>query len=136
MKIIYIIAAIVLILHGLIHLIGPAVYMKLTEIQGFSYKTTLLGGRWDLDEKGIRIFDALWVIPAIGFIVVAISLLAGREWWQPVLVAVTFFSLVLTMLDWSVAYTGVVINAVILIAIWVGSLITEWFSSLIGEYKR
>jgi hypothetical protein len=127
-KAIQIIAAIVFGLHGLIHLMGTAVYMELTEIQGFSYKTTLLGGRWDLGDNGIRIFGALWVVPAVGFIVVAVALLAGWEWWQPVLVAVTLFSLVLTVLDWSIAYAGIVINTVILAAVWLGPRIASWLS--------
>jgi hypothetical protein len=50
-----IIAVIVLILHGIIHLMGTTVYMKLGEIQGFTYKTTLLSGHWDLDSNGISI---------------------------------------------------------------------------------
>lgn len=123
-KTIQIIFAIVLGLHGLIHSIGPAVYMKLTEIQGFSYKTTLLDGRWDIGENGIRIFGALWVLPAVAFIVAAIALLAGWEWWRLVLVAGTFLSLVLTVLDWRIAYAGIVINIVILAVVWLGPRIT------------
>lgn len=52
MKTLSIIAMIVLILHGLIHLMGTVTYMKLGTVQGLTYKTTLLGGRWDLGEKG------------------------------------------------------------------------------------
>jgi hypothetical protein len=48
-------AAAVLVLHGLIHLMGTAVYMRLADVQGLSYKTTLLGGRLDLGENGMRI---------------------------------------------------------------------------------
>ena len=123
-KTIQIIFAIALGLHGLIHSIGPTVYMKLTEIQGFSYKTTLLDGRWDIGENGIRIFGALWVLPAVAFIVAAIALLAGWEWWRLVLVAGTFLSLVLTVLDWRIAYAGIVINIVILAVVWLGPRIT------------
>jgi len=122
------VAAIILVLHGLIHLMGPAVYMKLTEIESFRYKTTLLGGRWNLGGNGIRIFGAIWVLPAVGFIVVAVALLSGWEWWLPVLVAVTLFSLVLTVLDWSVAYSGIVVNVGILAVVWVGPLIANWLS--------
>jgi hypothetical protein len=55
-----IIAVLVLIAHGLIHLMGTTVYMKLGKIQDFSYKTTLLNGNWNLGESGIRFFGALW----------------------------------------------------------------------------
>jgi len=124
-KTIQIIFAIVLSLHGLIHLMGTAVYMKLTEIQGFSYKTTLLDGRWDIGENGIRIFGALWVVPAVAFIVAAVALLVGWEWWRLVLVAVTLLSLVLNVLDWRIAYAGVVINLIILAVVWLGPRITN-----------
>lgn len=105
---------VILVVHGLIHLMGPAVYMRLFEIQDFSYKTTLLGGRWDLGENGISIFGAMWVIPAVGFIVISAALLTKWRWWKQVLVAVALFSLVLTALDWSIAYAGAVLNIFIL----------------------
>ncbi len=44
-KFIMIVAVLVLALHGLIHLMGTASYMKLADIQGLPYKTTVLGGR-------------------------------------------------------------------------------------------
>jgi hypothetical protein len=47
--------AVLLIVHGLIHLMGTTVYMKLGHAQGIPYKTTLLGGRWELGEAGMRV---------------------------------------------------------------------------------
>ncbi len=122
------ISVIILVVHGLIHLMGPAVYMKLIEIQDFSYKTTLLGGRWDLGENGISIFGAMWVVPAVGFIVISIALLAKWKWWKPILVAVALFSLVLTVLDWSIAYAGAALNIFILVVVGLKLRITSWFS--------
>ena len=46
LRIMLIVATIVLVLHGLIHLMGTAAYMKLAVIQQLPYKTTVLGGRW------------------------------------------------------------------------------------------
>jgi hypothetical protein len=123
-----IIAAIVLALHGLIHLMGTAVYMKLGTVQGLKYKTTLLGGRCDLGESGIRAFGALWAVAAIGFVVAAVALVAGWAWWQPALVGVALFSLVLTALDWSNAYAGMIINIAILAVLALGPRIAGWFS--------
>jgi hypothetical protein len=51
------ISAVLLAMHGLIHLIGPAVYWKVVELEEFAYKTTLLDGRWDLGDAGIKIFS-------------------------------------------------------------------------------
>ncbi len=65
LKIMIVITAIVLVLHGLIHLMGTAVYMKLGVIQQLPYKATVLGGRWDLGAGGIAVYGALWAVAAI-----------------------------------------------------------------------
>lgn len=125
-KTILIVAAIVLILHGLIHLIGVVVYMKLGAIEGFPYKTTLLGGSWAVGERGIAFFGALWIVPVIGFVLAALALLFSWGWWQPLLIGVTLFSLLLTVLDWRVAYAGIVVNLVILALLALGPRIASW----------
>jgi hypothetical protein len=107
-------AAFVLIAHGLIHLLGTTVYLRLGEVSGFAYKTTLLGNSWDVGPVGIGIFGAMWAVAAVGFVVAAIAMLTGSSWSQPVLIGVTVFSLLLTGLDWSLAFAGVALNLVIL----------------------
>jgi hypothetical protein len=121
-KILLYAASIVVFLHGLIHLMGVAVYLKITEIKGLDYKTKLLGGRWDVGDTGIRLFGALWLIPTIGFAIAAYGLVAGLDWWRPTLLATTLFSLVITGLDWTVAYMGTIINVVILAVLLLGPL--------------
>ncbi len=107
-------AGFVLIAHGLIHLMGTTVYLRLGDVQGFAYKTTLLGGRWDVGAAGIGIFGTLWAVAALGFIVSSVGMVTDKSWWQPVLIAVSVFSLVLTGLDSSLAFAGVILNLVIL----------------------
>jgi hypothetical protein len=123
-----IIVALGLITHGFIHLIGTIVYMRLGEIQGFNYKTTLLGGRWDLGVNGMRSFGALWIFPAVGFIIIGIALLMNLSWWQSMLVPVTLFSMVLTDMDWNVAYGGLIVNTAILGLVWWSPRIPGWLS--------
>ena len=107
-------AGFILIAHGLIHLMGTTVYMRLGDVQGFAYKTTLLGGRWDVGAAGISLFGALWAVAAVGFIASSVGMLTGSSWWQAVLIAVSVFSLLLTGLDSSLAFAGVIVNLVIL----------------------
>ncbi len=121
-----IIAALILIAHGLIHLMSTIVYMKLGEIPGFNYKTTLLNGRWDLGGNGIRSFGALWIFPAVGFVVIGIALLMNLSWWRSILVPVTLFSLILTDVDWSIAYAGLIVNIAILSLVWWSPQIPGW----------
>jgi hypothetical protein len=125
MKILPIVIAVFLILHGFIHLMGTVTYMKLGTVQGLTYKTTLLGGRWDLGEGGISFYGALWAVAAIGFVVVAISMIFGWSWWKPILAGVAAFSLALTALDWKVASAGAILNIIIL----------AWLSFALGNVK-
>ena len=99
LKMMIIVATLVLVLHGLIHLMGTASYMKLAEVQGLPYKTTVLGGRWDLGAGGIAVYGALWAVAAVGFVIAALAFWFGWAWWQSALVAVTLLSLALTALD-------------------------------------
>jgi hypothetical protein len=119
---------VVLILHGLVHFIGTAVYLRLADIPGFAYKTTLLGGRVDLGNGGIRAFGMLWLLPAIGFALAALALLQEWDWWRTVLLAVTLLSLGLTSLDWSVAFAGAIVNIAILAIVWLGPRMVGLFS--------
>jgi hypothetical protein len=119
-RIVTIVAAVVLIVHGLIHLMGTALYARHAEIKGLSRKTTLLGGRWDVGEGGIRVFGGLWVLPAVGFVASGFAMLAGWGWWKPVVVGVTLLSLALTGLDWSNAFMGAIVDIAILILLWLG----------------
>jgi hypothetical protein len=124
MKALKIIAAVVLGLHGVIHLMGTAAYLKLTEVQGLPYKTTVLAGRWDLGEVGITIFGVLWGVVALGFIITPVAWLMNKTWWQPALLAVTLLSLILTILDWETAKTGAIISFTNLAILWLWPLFT------------
>ena len=77
--------------------------MKIGTVKEIAYKSTLLGGRWELGEHGIWVFGGLWVVPAVGFILGAVAMLAGWSWWQFLLLVVTPLSLLLTILDLRVA---------------------------------
>jgi len=110
-------AVAVLVLHGLVHLIGTAVYMRLAEVAEMPYKTVLLGGAWDVGDGGIRLFGALWALAALGFLAAAAAWLLALSGWPSLLAGVTLFSLALTVLDYQVAFMGVVVNLAILAAL-------------------
>jgi hypothetical protein len=121
-------AAVFLILHGLIHLMGTTAYLKLGKIEALPYKTTLLGGSWNVGDGGIRMFGIIWVIPAIGFFLAGVAMFAGWTWWPALVGVMAVLSLVLTLLDWSVAYAGAIINVVILGMLWLGPVVSGWLS--------
>ncbi len=122
--------SIVLLLHGIIHLMGTAVYLKWMEIEGFPFKTTVFGGHWDLGEVGIKIYGMLWALAFLGFIASVVTLLNGWQIWTNLLWIVTLFSLLLTIMDWHVAYAGVIINLIILFGLTVGPSLGRWMSNI------
>ena len=114
LRVLIVVAVVVLVLHGLIHFMGTAAYLRLGNVTGIPYKTTLLNGHWDVGDSGIRVFGLFWTVAAIGFITGAVGLFAQWPWWRAVLVPVTGFSMLLTALDWNVAFAGFAVNAAIL----------------------
>jgi len=113
-------AVIVLGGHGLIHFLGTAVYFELVEVAELTYKTTLLGGAVDVGDTGIRVFGLLWTVAAVGFLASTVAFLGNFEHWRILLLAITMFSLVLTLLDWTVADAGVIVNVGILAVLFFG----------------
>jgi len=119
-KLYHFLFVVILILHGLIHLMGTIAYLQLGTFEKLPYKTTLLNGSWDVGQSGIAVFGALWAAAALGFVLSAAAMLAKWHWARPVLVAVTLLSLVFTGLDWKAAYAGVILNIAILGLLWLG----------------
>jgi len=109
-----IIVAILFILHGLVHLLGFVVPWRLATVEGLAYKTTLLSGRLDVGETGIRVVGLLWLVATVGFAVAGATVFALHPWWRAVTLLVTLLSLVLCVLGWPDTRPGVLINLVIL----------------------
>ena len=124
-----VVAVLFLALHGLIHLMGTTVYMRLGHIQGLAFKTTLLGGRWDLGERGIAVFGALLALAAFGFVLASGGLLVGWNGARCLAAGVAMLSLILTLLDWEIAFAGAIVNFVILAALFLGPKISGAFAA-------
>ncbi len=108
-------AVAVLLIHALIHLMGFVAYFPLAEMAELPYRTTLLGGRWDIGPTGMRIYSVLWLAVTAGMLAGAVGLVLGQDWWLPLLSIVAFLSLVVCVLDWSNAFRGAIISLVILL---------------------
>ena len=109
------IAASVVVLHGLIHLMGFVAYWPLAQIAELPYKTTLLGTRWAVGEAGMRWYSILWLGTAVGMIVTAVGIVTRQPWWYQLLGATALLSVVITALDWHNAFRGTIISSVILV---------------------
>jgi hypothetical protein len=111
------IAAIVILLHGLIHLIGVIAFWKLGLHE--QYSTSVLGGAVEIGERGTYVLGFAWLVTTIAYAVAAYGIFADLDWWQTGLAGVTVFSLVLTILGWKDTIVGTAFNIIILVALFI-----------------
>jgi hypothetical protein len=99
---------VVFVVHGLIHVLGFAVYWKLATIEGLSYGNRLLSGSLEVGEAGARV------------LVAGVAVLLLRPWWRPLTFGVALLSLAITVLGWPDSWFGVLVNLAILAYLFVG----------------
>jgi hypothetical protein len=110
-------AAIVLALHGLVHLIGFVVPWRLAEVEGFAYRTTVLDGAIELGETGVLVIGLAWLAVAVGFIAAAVGIWGARAWAVPLVGVLAAASLAICVLGLPETVAGLVLDIVILGAV-------------------
>lgn len=108
-------AAIFVLLHGLVHLIGVIAFWKLGLRD--QYSTKILGGAVDIGEVGTYGLGAAWLFVTIGYVVAAYLMFFAQPNWRAGLGVITVFSLVLTILGWKDTILGTVVNVIILVVL-------------------
>ena len=106
--------AALMILHGVAHLVGFASSWHLGELP---YKTTVLGGRVDLGDAGIRATGVLWLAAAAAFVIVGGGTALNYSWWAKATLFVTLASLALTIIEFPEAKLGFALNVAILMGL-------------------
>jgi hypothetical protein len=113
-------AAAVLAVHGLIHLIGFVVPWGIAQVEGFPYRTSLLGGSVALGEPGARLVGLAWLILAAGFVVAGVATWRREAWAASLTAVLAVGSIVVCALGLPEAVFGIVVNVAILAALgWV-----------------
>lgn len=110
--------AVLLALHGLVHLLGFVVPFRLAQIEGFPYSTSVFGGRVELGETGVRVGGVLWLLAAAAFVAAAVGLWLLQPWWWGLAFGVTVVSAVLCALWIPVSWAGLAIDAALLVLLW------------------
>jgi hypothetical protein len=108
------VAAVVLVAHGAIHLIGFVVPWKVATLDDFPYRTTALAGSIELGDPGARAIGFLWLLLALGFVAAGIGVWRRAGWSLPVLAALSITSLAVCILGLPESVAGIVLNAAIL----------------------
>jgi 2-hydroxy-6-oxonona-2,4-dienedioate hydrolase len=112
--------AVVLVMHGLAHLVGFLVPWRLVPGSSTSLPqpmNRLFGGRLVLNDVSARTLGVLWLVAGVTFAVVAIAWWRQQSWSGGALLAMVLASIVLTAVWWPAARIGLAINAGILLAL-------------------
>jgi len=110
-------AAVIVLGHGLIHLMGFVVQFQFAEIEGLSYSTSVLGGLIEVGTVGAQVIGIAWLVTAVVFIVAAVGLFLNMAWDRSALLGATLLSLPVTALGWPDSQFGVGVNIAILVAL-------------------
>jgi hypothetical protein len=110
----YVLAALLLI-HGFAHLVGFVVPWRLVKLEEMPYKTTLLDGRWDVGDAGIRAVGILWLLVGGAFFVLGGTAALTGVLYGPALLAIAALSTALCILGWPDSKLGLPVNVVVVV---------------------
>jgi hypothetical protein len=108
------IAAILLALHGVIHLIGFVTPWRIATLEGFAYRTTVLNGALDVGDAGVRVVGLVWLGLTAGFLAAGYGVWRGKRWAVGLTGVLAVVSLVVCLLGLPDTFAGIAINVVIL----------------------
>lgn len=103
-----------LAVHGFAHLPGFAVAWRLIASAEMPYRTTLLYGRINLGDAGIRIYGLCWLALACGFAIAAFGVAQRASWWLLLVESLALLSMFFCALGWPDSRFGVLANLVTL----------------------
>lgn len=104
---------VVLVLHGLIHIVGFLLLWRIAELGDFTYDmATPEAGTW----PG-RVVGVAWLVAAALFVVAGLLLVAGRATWRAPALAGVIVSTPALLVDAGDAPAGLVVNAVVLLVL-------------------
>jgi len=118
--------AFLMALHGVAHLVGFAVPWRLTHGDEITYKTTLLAGRLDVGDLGIRIVGIVWLGLAVAFVASAVGAFTQQPWWTAAATWTAVASLGMSLLSLPEAKIGVPVNLVVLATLLIGGRVGWW----------
>jgi hypothetical protein len=71
-------AAVLVALHGVIHLIGFLAPWRIVTLQSLAYRTSVLGGGLDIGDVGVRVIGLVWLGLTVGFLAAGFAIWRGK----------------------------------------------------------
>jgi hypothetical protein len=103
-----------LVAHGLAHLPGFLVPWRLATLPELPYRTTLLAGRLEVGEAGIRAVGVVWLSLALTFAILSVGVYLRSPWVVNGVIGGAALSIVLSILAWPEARLGILANLAVL----------------------
>ena len=113
--------AVLLVAHGIAHLVGFVSSWKLATLAELPYKTTVFSGHVDVGDAGIRVMGVLWLLAALAFLVAAFAVMTETSWAVRFTLAAVIASLILCMVGWPDARIGVAVNVGLALLLAIGA---------------
>jgi hypothetical protein len=113
-----IVAAVVIAVHGLIHLMGVALLWKLSEPGGLRYADAAPAP----GSAAAYVVGGLWLMAMVLFVAGAVLLVAGRAAWRMTALAAVVLSVLVIGLMPSQAVAGLVVDGLVLVVVTVSWL--------------
>lgn len=101
--------------HGVAHLVGFFAAWRPGTFPELIHKTTVLSGRLDLGEAGIRILGIVWLLMAVAFGSTAVLIWLKGAAVGNLVMWVAAASVVLSVIEWPDSQIGVVVNLAIVL---------------------
>ena len=111
------VAASLLALHGVIHLIGFVVPWRVATLEGFAYRTTAFNGALDVGDVGAQVIGVVWLGLTLGFLAAGYGVWRGRPSAVPLTGVLATASLIVCLAGLPETGAGIAINVVILAAV-------------------
>jgi hypothetical protein len=106
--------AVLLALHGVIHLIGFASPWRIATLGGFAYRTTVFNGGLDIGDVGVRVIGLVWLGLTVGFLAAGYGVWRRKPWSVGLTCVLAIASLIVCIVGLPETGAGVAIDAAIL----------------------
>jgi len=106
--------AVLCLIHGIAHIVGFVVPWRLVNSLEQPYRTTVLQGRVDLGEWGIRLYGLIWLLLAVCFAAMAVAVCLRSSWWLAGLEILFVISMLFCLLSWPDTRFGILANLIVL----------------------
>jgi hypothetical protein len=127
------IAAVAIVLHGVIHVIGFVSPWRIASLEGFAYRTTVLGGAQEVGDVGVRLIGLVWLGLTFGFLAAGYALWRRKPWAVGLTGVCAIVSLVVCVAGLPETAAGVAIDVLILATV---SYVALYKSRSLGRTGR